>query len=96
MRFAYEEKLNDVKRGIMIDRLTSRGTEPDLAPKLIKLYWETKNIIIKEQIIAGLMIHYQHHLDLHKHTAEQQLLKSFFSELLYEKTTPTAADNTIR
>ena len=42
------------------------------------------------------MIHYQHHLDLHQNTEEQQLLKSFFSELLYEKLTPKAADNTIR
>ena len=96
MRFAYDENLNDIKRGIMIDRLTSRGTEPDLTAKLIKLYRETKNTSVKEKIIAGLMIHYQHHLDLNKNSEEQQLLKSFFSELLDEKLTPKAADNTVR
>ena len=96
MRFAYDEKLNDIKRGIMIDRLTSRGTEPDLTLKLITLYRETTNISVKEKVISGLMIHYQHHLHLHQNTEEQQLLKSFFSELLYEKLTPKAADSTIR
>jgi len=96
MRFAYDENLNDIKRGIMIDRLTSRGTEPDLTPKLITLYKQTENIPVKEKIIAGLMIHYQHHLNLNKNTEEKQLLKQFFSEILYEKLTPTAANNTVR
>ena len=96
MKFAYDEKLNDIKRGIMIDRLTSRGTEPEMTSKLINLYKETTNISVKEKVISGLMIHYQHHLDLNKDSREQQVLKNFFSELLYEKLTPKAVDNTIR
>lgn len=96
MRFAYDENLNEAKRSIMIDRLTSRGDEPDLTSKLIKLYRETSNVSIKESIISGLMIHYQRHLDLDKQSEEQALLKSFFSELLFEKLTPKSADNAIR
>lgn len=96
MRFAYDDNLNESKRSIMIDRLTSRGEDPDLTSKLIKLYRETTNVAIKESIISGLMIHYQRHLDLNKHSEEQALLKSFFSEMLYEKLTPKATDNTIR
>jgi len=97
MTFAYNEKLNDVKRGIMIDRLTSHGIEPDLTPKLIQLYHATTNTSIKEKIISGLMIHYQYHLNLNQHTDEQQLIKQFFSERLYETAlTPKATDNIIR
>lgn len=96
MRFAYDENLNESKRSIMIDRLTSRGEEQDLTSKLIKLYRETTNVRIKESIISGLMIYYQRHLDLEKQSEEQTLLKRFFSELLYEKLTPKATDNAIR
>lgn len=96
MKFAYDEKLNDIKRGIMIDRITSRGIEPEMTPKLIRLYKETTNISIKEKVISGLMIHYQHHFDLNKSSTEQHMLKNFFSELLYEAISPKAADNTIR
>ena len=96
MRFAYDENLNESKRSIMIDRLTSRGDEPDLTPKLIKLYRETASILIKESIISGLMIHYQQHLNLSQQSEEQNLLKDFFTELLYEKLTSKASDNAIR
>jgi hypothetical protein len=96
MKFAYDEHLNDVKRGIMIDRLTSRGDEPQLTVKLIKLYRKTNNTSVKEKIISGLMIYYHHHLDLNKNSEEQQLLKSFFATLLYEKLSPKAANNTVR
>lgn len=96
MRFAYDERLNDIKRGIMIDRITSRGTEPEMTPKLIRLFKETTNISIKEKVISGLMIHYQHHFDSNKDSTERQILKNFFSELLYEKVSSKAADNTIR
>ncbi|MGV3739794.1 MAG: hypothetical protein ACO1N3_00670 [Gammaproteobacteria bacterium] len=96
MRFAYDEKLNEAKRSIMIDRLTSRGDELDLTSKLIKLYRETSNVSIKESIISGLMIHYQRHLDLDKQSEEQASLKSFFSELLSEELSSKAADNAIR
>ena len=96
MLFAYDENLNESKRSIMIDRLTSKGEEPELTSKLIKLYRETTNQPVKESIISGLMIHYQRHLDLEKQSEEQTLLKSFFSELLYEKLTTKATDNAIR
>lgn len=96
MRFAYDENLNESKRAIIVDRLTSRGDEPDLTPKLIKLYRETTSIPIKESIISGLMIHYQQHLNLNQQSEEQKLLKDFFAELLYEKLTPKASDNAIR
>jgi hypothetical protein len=96
MRFAYDENMDELKRGIMLDRLTSRGEEPELTSKLIKLYRETKSIPVKEKIISGLMIYSQQNFDLDKATEEQKLVKSFFSELLYERLTPKAADNTIR
>ena len=96
MGFAYDENLNESKRCIMIDRLTSRGEESELTSKLIKLYRETTNVPVKESIISGLMIHYQRHLNLNKQSEEQALLKNFFSELLYETLTPKAADNAIR
>ena len=54
MRLAYDNKLNDTKRGIMIDRLTINGTEPDLVPKLLKLYYETDHTEVKTKIISGL------------------------------------------
>ena len=96
MRFACDEDLNESKRSIMIDRLTSRGDEQDLTPKLIKLYRETTSIPIKESIISGLMIHYQQHINLSQKSEEQTLIKDFFAELLYEKLTPKASDNAIR
>ena len=34
MRFASNDALSDRKRGVMIDRLTSNDTEPDVVPKL--------------------------------------------------------------
>lgn len=98
MRFAYDENLNDIKRGIMIDRLTSRGNEPDLIPKLLKLYDETNNKEVKERIITGLMLYNQQHRNVKSYiNHDQLLLKSYFAELLNSKSlTSKSTDATIR
>lgn len=98
MQFAYDANLNDAKRGIMIDRLTSKGDEPDLIPKLLKLYNETNNTEVKDKIVAGLMLYNQQHRSVKSYiNKDQLLLKTFFAELLDSKSlTPKSADAAIR
>ena len=61
MQFAYSSNLNDVKRGIMIDRLIADDAELDLVKKILNLYNETDNIEIKNKIVQGLMLYNQRH-----------------------------------
>ena len=98
MRFAYDDNLNDIKRGIMIDKLTSQGVEPDLIPKLLKLYNETKNVEVKSKIIEGLMLYNQQHRNVKSYiNNDQLLLKAFFAELLDSKSlTSKSADAAVR
>jgi hypothetical protein len=95
MRFAYDDKLNDFKRGIMIDRITMRGTEPDLVPKLLKLYNETDNVEVKYRIISGLMSYNQVNLRDNPNSRDKVLLRAFFFKLINETLSPTAADVTL-
>lgn len=46
-KFANDPKINDIKRGIFIDRL-SVSDEPDVIPRFIKMYEETDNAEVKE------------------------------------------------
>jgi len=86
MRLAYDKTLNESKRGIMIDRLFSRGTEPDLIPKLLKLYQDTDSLELRSKIIEGFMFYNQQHRTVNLYiNQEQLLLKSFFADLLASK-----------
>src|SRR5688572_16238189 len=98
VRFAYDENLNDVKRGIMIDRLTSDAKEPDLIPKLLKLYRKTNRVEVKDKVIENLMLYnQQHRKDELYITKDRESVKSFFAELLNSKSlTHKGADNVIR
>lgn len=98
MQFAYNSNLNDVKRGIMIDRLIADDNEPDLVKKLLNLYTETDNIEVKNKIVQGLMLYNQRHRNNKPFVKnDQPLLKVFFAELLDSKALNSKmADNTIR
>lgn len=98
MQFAYDSNLNDVKRGIMIDRLIAEDTEPDLVKKLLKLYSESDSIEVKNKIVQGLMLYNQRHRNVKSYiNNEQPLLKVFFTELLNSKSlTPKMADDGVR
>jgi hypothetical protein len=95
MRFAYDNRLNDFKRGIMIDRITIRGTEPDLVPKLLKLYNETDNAEVRYRIISGLMSYNQVNLRNNPNSRDKELLKNFFSELINEKLSPASSNDVV-
>jgi hypothetical protein len=96
MRFAQDTHLNDIKRGIFIDRLVISGKEPDTVTTLLKLYNETESTAVKEKIIQGMMIYYQQHLNLSENTNDQMLLKSFFAKLLEETVVNQTASQVVR
>ncbi|KTC65755.1 Uncharacterised protein (plasmid) [Legionella adelaidensis] len=85
MRFAYDSNLNVVKRGAMIDKITSKATEIDLVPKLLKLYDETDPEEVKNKIVSGLMFHVQGELREHPNPRDKELLRYFFHKLIGEK-----------
>jgi len=96
IRFAYNENLNDIKRGIMIDRLVSKGDEPHLVRKLLTLYNQTQSIDVKDKIIENLMLYNQQQSN-QKSYADQSTLKSFFSDVINSKNlTSKSADTALR
>jgi hypothetical protein len=98
MQFAYNSHLNDIKRGIMIDRLIADDNEPDLVKKLLNLYNEADSIEVKNKIVQGLMLYNQRHRNNRTFVKnDQPLLKAFFPELLDSKSLNSKmADDTIR
>lgn len=98
MQFAYNSKLNEVKRGIMIDRLISDANEPDVIKKLLNLYNESDSTEVKTKIVQGLMLYDQRHRNNKSYkTTEQSLLKVFFNDLLNSKSLNSKiADDAIR
>lgn len=98
MQFAYNSNLNDIKRGIMIDRLIADDNEPDLVKKLLNLYNETGNIGVRNKIVQGLILYNQRHRNNKPFIKnDQPLLKAFFSELLDSKSlNPKMSDDVIR
>lgn len=98
MQFAYNSNLNDVKRGIMIDRLIADDNEPDLVKKLLNLYNETDNVEVRNKIVQGLMLYNQRHRNNKSFVKnDQPLLKAFFTELLDSKSLNSKmADDAIR
>jgi hypothetical protein len=57
-RFANDENVNNIKRGIFIDRL-AMSNEEDVIPRFLKMHAEIDVDELKTKIIQGLMIHYQ-------------------------------------
>lgn len=81
MQFAYNSNLNDVKRGVMIDRIIADDAEPDVVQKLLKLYAETDSTEVKNKIVQGLMLYDQRHRNVKTYfNNEQPLLKVFLRE----------------
>lgn len=81
--FLFDLHVNDVKRGILIDRLAIVGDQ-DLVPRFQKLYKEN-NENIRSNIIKGLMIYYQNHWDLVKTSSDFDALRNYYSELLIQR-----------
>ncbi|MFI4955235.1 MAG: hypothetical protein ACHP9Y_04915, partial [Gammaproteobacteria bacterium] len=98
MQLAANPELNDVKRGIMIDRLVSRSTEPDLVKKLLTLYNETDRVEIKSKIVENLMRYNQQHRTEKSYIDnDRPIIKAFFEKLLDDKSlTPHMADTGTR
>ena len=92
MRFAYDDSLNDVKRGAMIDKITSKNSDVDLVPKLLRLYNETDHEEVKNKIVSGLMFHVQGELREHPNIRDRELLRHFFHKLIDEKLNQRCAD----
>ncbi len=92
MRLAYDDNLNDSKRGAMIDKITSKVSDIDLVPKLIKLYDETNHEEVKNKIVSGLMYHTQGELRDNPNASDKELLKNFFQRLIGEKLNQQCAD----
>lgn len=92
MRFAYSDSLNDIKRGAMIDKITSKVSDVDLVPKLLRLYDETDREEVKNKIVSGLMFHVQGELREHPNSRDKELLRSFFHRLISEKLNQRCAD----
>ncbi|MFA6302753.1 MAG: hypothetical protein WC627_06430 [Legionella sp.] len=98
MQLANNSNLNDVKRGIMVDRLISDDTEPYLVKKLLQLFNETNNTELKNTIAQDLMLYDQRHRTVKSYiNNDQPLVKVFFAELLDSKSlTSKMADDAIR
>lgn len=92
MRFAYDDSLDDIKRGAMIDKITSKISDFDLVNKLLKLYDLTDNEEVKNKIVSGLMYHTQGELREHPNSKDTELLKNFFQRLIGEKLNQRCAD----
>ncbi|MDF1757602.1 MAG: hypothetical protein P1U74_04835 [Legionellaceae bacterium] len=92
MRFAYSNIISDMKRGAMIDKITAKGTEIDLVPKLLRLYDETDSEEVKNKIVSGLMFHVQGNLREHPNQRDMDLLRGFFQKLIGEKLNQRCSD----
>lgn len=98
MQLAANPELNDVKRGIMIDRLVSRSTEPGLLKKLLTIYTETDRVEIKSKIVENLMLYNQQHRNEKSYIDnDRAIIKDFFEKLLDDQSlTPHMADTGTR
>ncbi|WP_419386688.1 hypothetical protein [Legionella sp. 29fVS95] len=98
IQLAANPELDDIKRGIMIDRLVSRSTEPDLVKKLLAIYNETDRIEIKSKVVENLMLYNQKHSNEKAYIDnERALVKDFFEQLLANNSlTPHMIDTGLR
>lgn len=90
-RFAKDTQVNEVKRGIFIDRITL-SNEQNVVPKFLDLYKKENSPEIKEKIIQATVIYYQNHRDVIKDSSDFILLKDFYNKLLSTNVTPRADD----
>ncbi len=93
--FAANTQVNETKRGIFIDRLAV-SNEQEVIPKFLKMYQESKSSEIHSKLIQGLMIHYQNNSDSLDKTYDAEVLKKFYSEMLYQTPERNDADKIIR
>lgn len=98
IKLAADEDLDDIKRTIIIDRLTSQGTAPNLIPDLIKIYSTTSNSNIKRKIAEGLMLYNQQHIDdaMYTNDDKTQLKQFFYEQLEGDEHSPKATDSILR
>lgn len=83
MHFAYDDKLNDKKRGVMIDHLLDQH-EPQVIENLVQLYNHTNRSRIKNKILEGLMLYNQQQNNIQSMMKNDKiLLKKFFFKLLH-------------
>jgi hypothetical protein len=94
-RYANDSHINDIKRGIFIDRL-SMSNEPNVIPNFIKMYDETKEPEIKRKLIIGTVIYYQNHNDQVALSQDKELLRVFYKKLLNEQLAIDSSDMAMR
>lgn len=94
-RYANDPHINDIKRGIFIDRL-SMSNEQDVIPRFIKMYEETKIPEIKRKLIIGTVIYYQSHNDQVNSSQDRELLRTFYKKLLDEQLAVDSSDMAVR
>ncbi|MDF1683924.1 MAG: hypothetical protein P1U36_04620 [Legionellaceae bacterium] len=92
-RFANDENVNNIKRGIFIDRL-AMSNEKDVIPRFLKMHAEIDIDELKTKIVQGLMVHYQNNTKSAQknHTS----LRKFYTELMRQKLSNNNADMIIR
>ncbi len=94
-KFAKDGRVNEIKRGIFIDRL-SMSNEKDVIPKFLEFYQNEPSEEIRSKLIQGTVIYYQGHRDQINASSDYELLKAFYNNLLYKELSNKDADNVIR
>lgn len=94
-RYANDPHLNDIKRGMFIDRL-AMSNEPDVIPRFIKMYEQTKIPEIKRKLIIGTVIYYQGHNNEVNSSQDRALLRSFYKKILGEQLAADSSDMAVR
>ena len=80
--YAQNEAINDIKRGVFIDRL-SMSNQKNVITKLFDIYSKTNNIEIKTKVIECLQTHYQTHPELISDDEESQLI-AFYDDQIHK------------
>ncbi|STX45159.1 Uncharacterised protein [Legionella gratiana] len=93
--FAANIQVNETKRGIFIDRLAV-SNEQNVIPRFLKMYQEAKSSEIRSKLIQGLMIYYQNHSDSLDKNYDAEVLREFYSKMLYQNLERNDADKIIR
>jgi len=78
-QFANDENVNNIKRGIFIDRL-AMSNEKDVIPRFLKMHDEIDVGELKTKIVQGLMVHYQNNTE----NAQKNYvsLRKFYTDLM--------------
>ena len=94
-KYAADHHVNEIKRGIFIDRL-SMSNEKNAIPRFIEMYKKEQNAEIKSKLIQAVMIYYQSHREEIKASADYAQLKAFYDDLIVKNSSDKDADNIIR